>query len=451
MRPDLFKATVAGVPFVDVVTTMLGPTIPLTTAEWEEWGDPRKEEFYFYMKSYSPVDNVRANVVKSDIQDVIDKDGEGITMVTKKAGNPGTATVKGYGTGDINPNVSGSKGCNWNGGNNKRGSYNSVNKDKQGQSSPDSMEKISVESCPASDLLVNNSDSGQTEAIESKCDTRVNSNLGNHDCLNPMNDILGTIEVKKQGRKERRHKEAQNVLAAATTAAEASSNLSSFRKDTLEESAHHEELCKDWLSILMIFTSARSSINIRHLEKATVSTGKEGLLSEGNGLLEKKACNIFGSCSRLYLEQGPKVIGRDAVLYVESLIESIMGGLEGLINILDSEGASTRSQLKLQMAFDGQERYMKRSWEPSDKADLHFVYKEVEGVSTQWDDIQRKLRNLPPKPSAFKPDPFTPAEDEDSKPKTKSQINNKTEELKDLEDDLDDSCFLEEYKYHQLP
>ncbi|CAI9271023.1 unnamed protein product [Lactuca saligna] len=80
-------------------------------------------------------------------------------------------------------------------------------------------------------------------------------------------------------------------------------------------------------------------------------------------------------------------IGRDAVLYVESLIESIMGGLEGLINILDSEGASTRSHLKLQMAFDGQERYMKRSWEPSNKADLHFVYKDVERVATQWDDI----------------------------------------------------------------
>ncbi|GAY47516.1 hypothetical protein CUMW_105030 [Citrus unshiu] len=60
MRPDLFKAAVAGVPFVDVLTTMLDPTIPLTTAEWEEWGDPRKEEFYFYMKSYSPVDNVKA-------------------------------------------------------------------------------------------------------------------------------------------------------------------------------------------------------------------------------------------------------------------------------------------------------------------------------------------------------------------------------------------------------
>ncbi|XP_062233978.1 uncharacterized protein LOC133931176 [Phragmites australis] len=60
MRPDLFRAAVAGVPFVDVLTTMLDPTIPLTTAEWEEWGDPRKEEYYYYMKSYSPVDNVTA-------------------------------------------------------------------------------------------------------------------------------------------------------------------------------------------------------------------------------------------------------------------------------------------------------------------------------------------------------------------------------------------------------
>ncbi|ESQ30443.1 hypothetical protein EUTSA_v10011253mg [Eutrema salsugineum] len=60
MRPDLFKVVIAGVPFVDVLTTMLDPTIPLTTSEWEEWGDPRKEEFYFYMKSYSPVDNVTA-------------------------------------------------------------------------------------------------------------------------------------------------------------------------------------------------------------------------------------------------------------------------------------------------------------------------------------------------------------------------------------------------------
>ncbi|EPS68624.1 hypothetical protein M569_06143, partial [Genlisea aurea] len=60
MRPDLFKAAVAGVPFVDVLTTMLDPTIPLTTSEWEEWGDPRREEYYRYMKSYSPVDNITA-------------------------------------------------------------------------------------------------------------------------------------------------------------------------------------------------------------------------------------------------------------------------------------------------------------------------------------------------------------------------------------------------------
>ncbi|KAJ3672264.1 hypothetical protein LUZ60_006985 [Juncus effusus] len=60
MRPELFRTAVLGVPFVDVVTTMLDPSIPLTTGEWEEWGDPRKEEFYYYMKSYSPVDNVEA-------------------------------------------------------------------------------------------------------------------------------------------------------------------------------------------------------------------------------------------------------------------------------------------------------------------------------------------------------------------------------------------------------
>ncbi|KDP36409.1 hypothetical protein JCGZ_08678 [Jatropha curcas] len=59
MRPDLFKAAVAGVPFVDVLTTMLDPSIPLTTEEWEEWGDPREEEYYHYIKSYSPVDNVK--------------------------------------------------------------------------------------------------------------------------------------------------------------------------------------------------------------------------------------------------------------------------------------------------------------------------------------------------------------------------------------------------------
>ncbi|CAI0401810.1 unnamed protein product [Linum tenue] len=147
------------------------------------------------------------------------------------------------------------------------------------------------------------------------------------------------------------------------------------------------EFRKDWLSILMIVTSARASINIRHLEKATVSTGKEGLLSEGNSAYNWSRCvdeleaqlSKHGSLKKLYFYHqhltavfrntmfGPEgrpqhccawlgvassfpecaspivaeevtKIGRDAVLYVESLIESIMGGLEGLINILDSEG-----------------------------------------------------------------------------------------------------------------
>ncbi|KAK9156253.1 hypothetical protein Sjap_003733 [Stephania japonica] len=144
---------------------------------------------------------------------------------------------------------------------------------------------------------------------------------------------------------------------------------------------------KDWLSILMIVTSSRSSINIRHLEKATVSTGKEGLLSEGNAAYNWSRCvdelesqlskhgslkklyfyhhhltavfrntmfapegrpqhccawlgvaSSFPECASMIVPDEVTKIGRDAVLYVESLIESIMGGLEGLINILDSDG-----------------------------------------------------------------------------------------------------------------
>ena len=60
MRPDLFAAVVAGVPFVDVINTMLDPTIPLTVIEWEEWGNPNDPEYYAYMRSYSPYDNVEA-------------------------------------------------------------------------------------------------------------------------------------------------------------------------------------------------------------------------------------------------------------------------------------------------------------------------------------------------------------------------------------------------------
>lgn len=59
MRPDLFRSVVAGVPSVDVVTTMLDPSIPLTLGEYEEWGNPHVDDQYAYMKSYSPYDNVR--------------------------------------------------------------------------------------------------------------------------------------------------------------------------------------------------------------------------------------------------------------------------------------------------------------------------------------------------------------------------------------------------------
>ena len=60
MRPDLWRGVIADVPFVDVVTTMLDDTIPLTTNEYDEWGNPNDKQFYEYMLSYSPYDNVEA-------------------------------------------------------------------------------------------------------------------------------------------------------------------------------------------------------------------------------------------------------------------------------------------------------------------------------------------------------------------------------------------------------
>jgi oligopeptidase B len=60
LRPDLFRAVVAEVPFVDVVSTISDPTLPLSVIEWEEWGNPADPEFYATMKSYSPYDNVHA-------------------------------------------------------------------------------------------------------------------------------------------------------------------------------------------------------------------------------------------------------------------------------------------------------------------------------------------------------------------------------------------------------
>jgi oligopeptidase B len=60
MKPELWNGIVAAVPFVDVVSTMLDETIPLTTFEFDEWGNPKEKEYYDYMKSYSPYDNVEA-------------------------------------------------------------------------------------------------------------------------------------------------------------------------------------------------------------------------------------------------------------------------------------------------------------------------------------------------------------------------------------------------------
>ncbi|MBI4429807.1 MAG: S9 family peptidase [Ignavibacteriales bacterium] len=60
MRPDLFKAAHAGVPFVDVINTMLDESVPLTVAEFVEWGNPKKKDEYAYMRTYSPYDNIEA-------------------------------------------------------------------------------------------------------------------------------------------------------------------------------------------------------------------------------------------------------------------------------------------------------------------------------------------------------------------------------------------------------
>ena len=58
MRPDLFAGVLAGVPFMDVISTMMDPTLPLTVIEYEEWGNPIDPSYYAYMRSYSPYDNL---------------------------------------------------------------------------------------------------------------------------------------------------------------------------------------------------------------------------------------------------------------------------------------------------------------------------------------------------------------------------------------------------------
>jgi oligopeptidase B len=74
LRPDLWKAVVMKVPFLDVINTMLDASLPLTAGEWEEWGDPRRPEHYEYMRRYSPYDNLEgkaypAMLVKTSLND----------------------------------------------------------------------------------------------------------------------------------------------------------------------------------------------------------------------------------------------------------------------------------------------------------------------------------------------------------------------------------------------
>jgi oligopeptidase B len=74
MRPDLFRVVLSHVPFVDVMNTMLDASLPLTVPEYEEWGNPNEEQFFKYMLSYSPYDNLQqgpypAMLVKTSLHD----------------------------------------------------------------------------------------------------------------------------------------------------------------------------------------------------------------------------------------------------------------------------------------------------------------------------------------------------------------------------------------------
>jgi oligopeptidase B len=87
-RPDLFTGAILQVPFVDVVNTMLDATLPLTTAEYIEWGNPNEKAAFDYMRAYSPYDNVRAQeypamLVKVSINDSQVPFWEGAKLVAK--------------------------------------------------------------------------------------------------------------------------------------------------------------------------------------------------------------------------------------------------------------------------------------------------------------------------------------------------------------------------------
>ena len=88
MRPDLFKAVIAQVPFVDVINTMLDASLPLTTSEYLEWGNPNIKKEYDYIKTYSPYDNIAAKpypamLVKVSLNDSQVPYWEGTKFVAK--------------------------------------------------------------------------------------------------------------------------------------------------------------------------------------------------------------------------------------------------------------------------------------------------------------------------------------------------------------------------------
>jgi len=88
LRPDLFKAVISHVPFVDVLNTMLDASLPLTTSEYIEWGNPNEKPAFDYMKTYSPYDNVTkkaypAMLVKVSVNDSQVPYWEGAKLVAK--------------------------------------------------------------------------------------------------------------------------------------------------------------------------------------------------------------------------------------------------------------------------------------------------------------------------------------------------------------------------------
>jgi oligopeptidase B len=88
LRPDLFKAVISHVPFVDVLNTMLDASIPLTTSEYIEWGNPNEKPAYEYMKKYSPYDNIEkknypATLVRVSVNDSQVPYWEGAKLVAK--------------------------------------------------------------------------------------------------------------------------------------------------------------------------------------------------------------------------------------------------------------------------------------------------------------------------------------------------------------------------------